>query len=392
MTTLCSYGATVSATLLQNGKVLVAGCNNGRHTSPAWFDRRGNHQARVLGANQMGGISMRKMLAALSIGVVTFMAVGACPVFAKPTPPPPLTQLCSASSNGGVLVNGVCVLPDAIAGGGHDYFDGIIASNTTGSDTFTLVSGALPPGLSMPASYGPTDTVILGTASQVGTFIFGVRAAVTGERLSSVQTYQITVDPPPADTLVCTPSTNGGTLSNGVCVLPGATVGQQYEGFIITSNNAGGTFAITAGSLPPGLSMPAQYGASGTIAGGTPTKRGTFAFTVVGTDQEGQPLGPQIYSISVSAAPPLTISFPATCCNPGTLGQSYLQNFALSGGVGPFSAAITSGALPPGLTLSRVPPLSITGTPTAKGTFTFTFTATDGTGAQATEAGSITVS
>jgi hypothetical protein len=296
--------------------------------------------------------------------------------------------------NGGTLLNGVCILPDAIAGGAHDYYGYIIANNSepTGTDTFTLVSGALPPGLSMPATYNATNTVINGVASQPGTFTFAVQAADTDEGISSVQTYQITVNPAVPDHLVCSPATNGGTLTNGVCVLGDATVGQPYEGFILTSDNSGGTFSITAGGLPPGLSMPSQYGASGTIVGGTPKKQGTFTFTVVGTDQHGQPLGPQIYSITVDKAAPLTISFPATCCNPGTVAQSYLQNFALSGGVGPFSAAITAGQLPPGLTLSGTPPLSITGTPTAKGTFTFTFTATDSTGAHATETGGITIS
>jgi hypothetical protein len=295
--------------------------------------------------------------------------------------------------NGGTLVNGVCVLPNAVAGGAHDYYGYIIADNSepTGTDTFTLVSGALPPGLSMPATYNATNTLINGVASQPGTFTFAVQAADPDEGLSSVQTYQITVNQAVPDHLVCSPSSNGGTLINGVCVLPDATVGQPYEGFIITSDEWGGTFAITAGSLPPRLSMPSQYGAAGTIVGGTPTKRGTFTFTVLGTDQHGQPLGPQTYSITVDKAAPLTISFPATCCNPGTVGQSYLQNFALSGGVGPFAAAITSGQLPPGLTLSGAPPLSITGTPTARGTFAFTFTATDSTGAQAAMTGSITV-
>ena len=102
----------------------------------------------------------------------------------------------------------------------------------------------------------------------------------------------------PRDRLVCSPGTNGGTLHNGVCVLPNAALGQPYEGFIITSNNSGGTFAIISGSLPPGLSMPSSYGASGTIVGGTPTQQGTFTFTVKGTDQEGQPLQ-QAYSITV---------------------------------------------------------------------------------------------
>jgi hypothetical protein len=244
----------------------------------------------------------------------------------------------------------------------------------------------------MPASIGPDNTVIEGDATQVGTFTFAVTATDAAAGVSSVQTYKITVNSEPPDMLLCSAGSNGGDLVNGVCVLPAATVGQQYEGFIITSHESGGGFSISAGSLPPGLMMPTFYGAAGTIVGGTPTQAGTFTFTVIGTDQQGEPLGPQTYSISVSAAPPLTVSFPTTCCNPGTVGQSYLQNFAISGGVGPFSGAITSGALPPGLALSGTPPLSITGTPTARGTFKFTFTATDDTGAKASEMGSITIS
>src|SRR5216684_541896 len=75
-----------------------------------------------------------------------------------------------------------------------------------------------------------------------------------------------------------------------------------------------------------------------------------------------------------------------------TVGTSYLQNFFLSGGVAPYTASITAGQLPPGLSLSASPPISITGTPTTRGTFMFTVTVTDSKGAQATKSGSITVS
>src|SRR5258708_24530598 len=113
-----------------------------------------------------------------------------------------------------------------------------------------------------------------------------------------------------ADMLVCSPGTNGGTLVKGVCVLPSGNVGQPYEAFILTSSNTGGTFSIVSGSLPPGLFMPASFGAAGTIVGGTPTQPGTFPFTVAGVDNAGHQLR-QAYSITINPALPLTIVLPA---------------------------------------------------------------------------------
>jgi len=199
------------------------------------------------------------------------------------------------------------------------------------------------------------------------------------------------------DMLVCSPDSNGGTLVNGVCVLPGASVGQPYEGFILTNNNSGGTFSIVAGSLPPGLSMPASYGASGTIVAGTPTQQGTFPFTVKGTDQQGQPLQ-QAYSITVGAPPPLTIVLPAggSTLPAGKVGAAYAQNFFLSGGVAPYTWSVAAGQLPPGLRLvSTAAPSDnnnqLAGTPTAAGKFVFTMKVTDGASSQATQRFSVTI-
>ena len=55
------------------------------------------------------------------------------------------------------------------------------------------------------------------------------------------------------------------------------------------------TWAITAGSLPPGLSL----NASGTITG-TPSLAGTYNFTVQATDTLGA-TGTQALSITITA-------------------------------------------------------------------------------------------
>ncbi|MBI4548082.1 MAG: putative Ig domain-containing protein [Ignavibacteriae bacterium] len=69
----------------------------------------------------------------------------------------------------------------------------------------------------------------------------------------------------------------------------------------------------------------------------------------------------------------ITLS-PSTLPN-GTEGVAYNQTITASGGIAPYSFAVTSGVLPPGLSLSSGGVLS--GTPTTVGSFAFTITATD---------------
>ena len=193
------------------------------------------------------------------------------------------------------------------------------------------------------------------------------------------------------DRLACSVAANGGKPVDGVCVLPGTNVGQIYEAFIITTRGDGGHFDVTAGGLPPGTSMPARYGAAGTVVGGTPTTQGRFTFTVRGTDDRGQPIR-QTYEITVGAPLPFEITFPARCCNAGLVDRPYLQNVFFTGGLGPVTTVVPSGQLPPGLTLSTSPSTSISGTPTAVGSFAFELKATDALGAHATKVGVINIS
>ena len=81
---------------------------------------------------------------------------------------------------------------------------------------------------------------------------------------------------------------------------------------------------------------------------------------------------------------------------PGTVGQAFGQNFFRSGGAGPYSWAVASGQLPPGLTLQTFAAPTdasneLSGTPTTAGTYTFTMRLSDFSGQQATQQLSLTI-
>lgn len=85
-------------------------------------------------------------------------------------------------------------------------------------------------------------------------------------------------------------------------------------------------------------------------------------------------------------APPSTFKNPVVVSTAsladGTVGSAYSQSLTASGGVAPYTWAVSSGTLPAGLTLSAAG--SISGTPTAPGSVSFTVSATDSASPAAT--------
>jgi hypothetical protein len=338
------------------------------------------------------------LAAAVSIAAA-IAGVAAGPASAKPYPPPSIHLLCTAGPTNGALHGSICALPFGQITAPNNYSATIAVSKTgsaNGTVTFAVTAGSLPPGLSMSTSSG-SSTAITGNPTQAGTFSFTVKAALGG--LSSTLVYQITVtEQGPPDQLVCNPSANGGFLENGVCVLPDAVVGQSYQGRLVTSHKAGGTLSVVAGSLPPGLSLPATFTGSGDIVASTPTDPGVQpgrTFTVQGTGDQGQPLY-QSYTILVDQNEPLSINASGGTALGGTVGQPFAQNFFLSGGAGPYIWSLASGQLPPGLALQtfsdpRDANDELAGTPTTAGTYTFTMRLTDYNGQLATQQFTATV-
>ena len=220
--------------------------------------------------------------------------------------------------------------------------------------TFALTAGSLPPGLTMSAQSG-SGTVITGNPTKAGTFNFTIKATDGG--LTSTLAYQITVTVQgPPDQLLCDPAVNGGFLNSGVCVLPDAVIGLPYQGHLVTSHQAGGTLSVVAGSLPPGLSLPATFSGSGDIVGGTSTTAGRRTRLQLHRAGHRRP-GPAPVSGLLDHRWTRTSRWPSTLpasgstLGPGMVGGAYAQDFFLSGGAAPYTWSVASGQLPPGLTL-----------------------------------------
>ncbi|MDD3040980.1 S-layer homology domain-containing protein [Bacteroides sp.] len=165
----------------------------------------------------------------------------------------------------------------------------------------------------------------------------------------------------------------------------GGTVGTAYAGHTFTST--GGTYSktytVTSGTLPGGLTL-----ASDGALSGTPTAYGDFTFTVTATDSASTPVtDSHSYSMTID---PAALVIDTTNPLDGTEGTAYAgHTFMATGGTGSKTYAVTSGALPDGLTLASHGALS--GTPTAYGNFTFTVTATDSATPPVTDSHSYTI-
>jgi len=278
---------------------------------------------------------------------------------------PPDQLLCTAA-NGSYLVSGVCTLPDATLG---VPYQGHLATSHNAGGTLSIVAGALPAGLSLPATFGASGDVVSGTVTQplgdYNTYTFTVQG--TGDQGQPLyQAYQISVDPDQPLTI---------TLAAGGSTLPPAMAGGAYTwDFSLSGGAAPYTWSVASGSLPPGLALTSPYATSGdnnSQLSGTPTTAGTYPFTIRVSDYDGQQATQQF---SLTVAPPLQIT--PTTLPAGTVGVKYSRDLPAQGGTPPYTWSVVNNIneLPPGLTLDTTAPdynNVLTGTPTKAGTFSF---------------------
>jgi hypothetical protein len=236
---------------------------------------------------------------------------------------------------------------------GAPYSATLSVAGGVGPFTWSVVSGALPPGLSLSAFNGQ----VLGTPTSAGVYspVFQVSDANTKTARAALS---ITIT-----------GSGNGTLKVVTASLPSGTSGVQYSAILQAS---GGTPPYTwtqvAGLLPAGLALNSD----GTITG-VPSAAGTYGFTIqVGDSSSPEQTAQANLTITIAAA---VLRITTTELNAGTVNTFYQSQLDAIGGTTPYVWTIASGKLPAGLTLNGSGLIS--GTPTVPSQSSITVRVTD---------------
>lgn len=228
----------------------------------------------------------------------------------------------------------------------------------TGSDvqaTWSLQSGALPPGITLSPS-----GVLSGTTTAEGSYGFVVKAQ-TGSPVDT-ETYTLTVRQPVAVTSPFAPAQR-----------PNAEVGVRFAKTVTATGGSGTyTWSLSSGALPSGVALDAS---KGTLSG-TPQAAGSFAFGLSATDAEGR-VG--TVSASLTVAPRLAIK--TLRLKAAKLARTYRATLVTVGGVAPLKWRVVRGKLPAGVRLSQNLG-TLAGTPRRIGTYRVIVEARDALGAR----------
>lgn len=284
-------------------------------------------------------------------GALTFNTVGTCTINADQPGNGsylPATQVTRSFTVNGV-VPGAPTIGTAVFAGGDDVDVAFTAPASSGGSAITGYTVTASPGGA--TQTGSASPIRVGGLAPGNAYTFTVTATnSTGTGSPSAASNSVVVVP----VLVAAPVS--ATVAYGAATSVALDITGTPTSVAIASAPAHGTAVV-----------------SGTTISYTPAAgyAGPDSFTYTASDA---------YSTSTAATVSITVSAPAVAIDTATLpattaGTAYVQALSASGGAAPYSYAVTSGALPAGVSLSAGGELS--GTPTAAGAFTVGITITD---------------
>lgn len=222
---------------------------------------------------------------------------------------------------------------------------------TSGVCTFSVYDGALANGLEL----NPTTGVISGTLTTAGVFTATIKItdATGGESNALVKMNivdQLTITMPDLTTAF-------GVAAN---VVPTVVGGQAPYTFSLTGDTLSAVqFDTTTGQVSTAVSSPV----------------GTEVLTIKVADAIG---ASQTQSFNVTINQKITLVAPGKI-PPGDIGTPYTLTVPVEGGIGAQTSKISTGSLPPGLSLQPNTTV-ISGTPTTDGSYNATLQVTDSSG------------
>ncbi|UJW85878.1 IPT/TIG domain-containing protein [Devosia sp. SL43] len=295
-------------------------------------------------------------------GLLTFVAAGTCAIDADE--PGGTAWNAAATVSQSFTVN--AVVPDA------PVMVGATISGTTAEISFT------------PASTGGSPIIeYTATAVPGGGTATGITSPIAFGGLTIGQSYSFTVT---ARNSVGTGSASGA--SNTVTANTAQTITFPDPGLLLAGGNA--TLTATASSgLPVSYNTTTPAVCSVTTSGALSLL--TAGACIVEVNQAGDStyLAAPTVSLSLAVAPGSVTLTPTTGALPdGKVGDAHTQVFSAADGTAPYVFGVSAGTLPAGLTLTGD---TLSGTPTAAGTFGFTVTATDANGVSASAAYTLVV-
>jgi hypothetical protein len=258
------------------------------------------------------------------------------------------------------------VLPNAPQA--QPYATTITAAGGTPPYTFTLANNnTLPTGLTLnPATGQITGTTTAGRGGWA--FTVAVTDSV-GRALFKPMTIDVIRQPQGAPRFAL--------YSN---FSDDCTLGWPCERAIAALSGGTAPFTWTISGQPPGMSVTLRDWISprDMLIGGTPTVAGDYDVEVTVTDAVGQSTT-NVFPMHVSKLLQRFDSTRRLDLVDGRLDVPYSRVVAVTGGAPPYSVAMVSGALPPGLTFNAAT-RTVSGTPEASGSFTAVFVFTDSVG------------